>query len=60
LGRCDDADPDGQVERSRADGWLTDVLERAVSGRVKAPELHTLLPWTWAAANPAPTARLAA
>jgi transposase len=40
--------------------WLTDVLERVVSGRVKAPELHTLLPWTWAAANPAPMARLAA
>jgi transposase len=40
--------------------WLTDVLERIVSGRVKAPELHTLLPWAWAAANPAPIARLAA
>ncbi len=31
--------------------WLTDVLERIVSGRTKAHEMHTLLPWTWAAAN---------
>jgi len=27
--------------------WLTDVLERVVSGRTKAHELHTLLPWNW-------------
>ena len=27
--------------------WLTDVLERAVSGRTKAHELSTLLPWNW-------------
>ena len=25
--------------------WLSDVLERVVSGRTKAHELHTLLPW---------------
>ncbi|MDQ2804439.1 MAG: IS66 family transposase [Pseudomonadota bacterium] len=31
--------------------WLTDVLEQVVSGRTKVHELHTLLPWTWAAAN---------
>jgi transposase len=29
--------------------WLTDVLERIVSGRTKANELHTLLPWNWRA-----------
>jgi len=29
--------------------WLTDVLERVVSGRTKAHELHTLLPWNWRA-----------
>jgi hypothetical protein len=29
--------------------WLTDVLERIVSGRTKIRELHTLLPWTWQA-----------
>ena len=29
--------------------WLTDVLERIVSGRTKTHELHTLLPWSWAA-----------
>lgn len=27
--------------------WLTDVLERLVSGRVKAHELERLLPWAW-------------
>ena len=27
--------------------WLTDVLERMVSGRTKANELHSLLPWNW-------------
>ncbi len=29
--------------------WLTDVLERMVSGRVKATELGQLLPWAWKA-----------
>jgi transposase len=29
--------------------WLTDVLERMVSGRIKAHELARLLPWTWKA-----------
>jgi hypothetical protein len=27
--------------------WLTDVLERFVSGRTKAHELQDLLPWNW-------------
>lgn len=27
--------------------WLTDVLERVVSGRTKAHELTALLPWNW-------------
>jgi transposase len=27
--------------------WLTDVLERVVSGRTKATELDALLPWNW-------------
>jgi hypothetical protein len=31
--------------------WLTDVLERVVSGRTKANELHMLLPWNWRSAN---------
>ena len=31
--------------------WLTDVLDRIVSGRTKANHLRTLLPWTWAAAR---------
>jgi transposase len=29
--------------------WLTDVLERMVSGRTKANELEQLLPWNWKA-----------
>ena len=29
--------------------WLTDVLERMVSGRAKANELERLLPWNWQA-----------
>ena len=36
--------------------YLTDVLERVVSGRTKASALHTLLPWNWAA-NTSATAR---
>ena len=27
--------------------YLTDVLQRIVSGRTKNHELHTLLPWHW-------------
>ena len=37
--------------------WLKDVLERIVSGQTKAHEIHTLLPWTWAAANISPEAK---
>jgi transposase len=29
--------------------WLTDLLERMVSGRTKAHELERLLPWVWKA-----------
>jgi hypothetical protein len=29
--------------------WLTDVLERMVSGRTRANALARLLPWTWRA-----------
>jgi hypothetical protein len=36
--------------------WLTDVLERMVSGRTKAHELHTLLPWNWTPASDVPAA----
>ena len=38
--------------------WLTDVLERIVSGRTKRNELHTLLPWNWK--PPTPSKRPAA
>ncbi len=27
--------------------YLTDVLQRIVSGRTKSHELHALLPWNW-------------
>jgi transposase len=40
--------------------WLTDVLERIVSGRTKAHELHTLLPWAWTPINASETKKLAA
>jgi hypothetical protein len=29
--------------------WLTDVLERVVSGRTETIEFKRLLPWTWKA-----------
>ena len=34
--------------------WLTDVLERIVSGRTKRTEFHPLLPWNWESGNPPP------
>ena len=40
--------------------WLTDVLERVVSGRTKAHELHTLLPWNWEPINVSEIIKLAA
>jgi transposase len=37
--------------------WLTDVLQRIVSGRTKSHQLHTLLPWNWTPHSlPTPTA----
>ena len=35
--------------------WLTDVLERVVSGRTKTRELGPRLPWTWKAERLAAT-----
>jgi transposase len=40
--------------------WLTDVLERVVSGQTKANELHTLLPWNWTPSAPGTVFTLAA
>jgi transposase len=40
--------------------WLTDVLERMVSGRTKAHELEHLLPWTWQAERAGPGLKAAA
>jgi transposase len=40
--------------------WLTDVLERVISGCTKANELHTLLPWNWIASREPIVAPLAA
>ena len=33
------------------EAWLTDVLERIVSGRTKNNQLHELLAWNWKAAR---------
>jgi hypothetical protein len=35
--------------------WLTDMLERTISGRTKANELERLLPWNWKMARPIDT-----
>jgi hypothetical protein len=40
--------------------WLTDVLERIVSGRTKNHQLHELLPWNWKAARASETLKAAA
>jgi transposase len=40
--------------------WLTDVLQRIVSGRTKSHELHTLLPWNWTPPSLPNTTALAA
>ena len=40
--------------------WLTDVLERVVSGRTKTAELDTLLPWNWKHSSPATAPAIAA
>jgi transposase len=39
--------------------WLTDVLERVVSGRTKNHELDKVLPWVWKAAKDAEAASTA-
>lgn len=39
--------------------WLSDVLERIVSGETKTPDLHRLLPWTWKADRAAALAEAA-
>jgi transposase len=36
--------------------WLTDVLERMVSGEVRSTQLATLLPWNWRQPGTAATA----
>jgi transposase len=40
--------------------WLSDVLERIVSGRTKSHQLHELLPWNWQADPAAEPLRAAA
>jgi hypothetical protein len=40
--------------------WVTDVLERIVSGRTKATELHALLPWKWQRSSPIGASTIAA
>ncbi len=38
--------------------WLTDVLERIVSGQTKSHKLHSLLPWDWTPGRPTPASIL--
>jgi len=59
LGDRRDVDPVREVEWCRAVAWLTDVLQRVVSGRTKYHEIDTLLPWTWKTAKDAQTASTA-
>ncbi len=35
--------------------WLADVLERIISGKAKANEMESLLPWAWKAEREATT-----
>ncbi|MBP2449461.1 hypothetical protein JOH51_006969 [Rhizobium leguminosarum] len=35
--------------------WLADVLERTISGKVKANQMESLLPWNWKAEREAMT-----
>jgi transposase len=42
------------------EAWLTDVLERIVSGRTKNNQLHELLAWNWKAAREAVAEKAAA
>ncbi len=44
----------------RPPNYLTDVLERIVSGRTKINQLHMLLPWNWKAERDSSQAKLAA
>jgi len=52
------------IETCRLNGvepwaWLTDVLERIVSGQTRSHELHTLLPWNWKPPNEIASAQAA-
>jgi hypothetical protein len=40
--------------------WLTDVLQRIVSGQTEAHELHTLQPWNWLPSGSPSTLAIAA
>jgi hypothetical protein len=40
--------------------WLTDILERVVSGRTRSHQLQDLLPWNWKAARAMDPLRAAA
>ena len=53
LGDHRDACAAGEIELCRTVAWLTDVIERIVSGRTRQHELETLLPWNWQAAKEA-------
>ena len=49
TGRLWRASSPPRMNRVEPLAWLTDVLERMVSGRTKAHGLERLLPWAWQA-----------
>ena len=47
MGHRHDAHPAREDDHVDPMAWLTDVLERIVSGQTKSHELQDLLPWNW-------------
>ena len=45
----------GNSEQVEPLAWLTDVLERMISGRTRVRKLKRLLPWAWKAEYSAAT-----
>jgi hypothetical protein len=41
--------PTATLNAAEPRAWLTDALERMVSGQIKVNEVERLLPWTWQA-----------
>ena len=59
VGDCHDADHTAKLNGVEPLAWLTDVLERLVSGRTKQHEIEQLLPWNWRPPGAVPLAEAA-